>query len=145
MKIGISGASGHLGTAIIAELKKRAPNAQIVGVSRTPEKATSLGIDGDDITTAANANAASTAVSAALDILNTARAVVGAAQNRLEFASDNLATSIENTEAARSSLLDLDVAQEMTMFTSKQILVQSGVSMLAQANQMPQSLLKLFQ
>jgi flagellin len=84
-------------------------------------------------------------VSAALDTLNTARAVVGAAQNRLEFASDNLATSIENTEAARSSLLDLDVAKEMTMFTSKQILVQSGVSMLAQANQMPQSLLKLFQ
>lgn len=84
-------------------------------------------------------------MSAALDVLNNARAVVGAAQNRLEFASDNLATTIENTEAARSSLLDLDVAKEMTMFTSKQILVQSGVSMLAQANQMPQNLLKLFQ
>jgi flagellin len=41
--------------------------------------------------------------------------------------------------------LDLDVAKEMTTFTSKQILVQSGVSMLAQANQTPQSLLKLFQ
>ena len=81
----------------------------------------------------------------AVDTLNTARATVGAAQNRLEFASDNLATTIENTEAARSSLLDLDVASEMTMFTSKQILVQSGVSMLAQANQMPQALLKLFQ
>lgn len=104
-----------------------------------------LGINGTGITTAANANTASTAVSAALDVLNNARAVVGAAQNRLEFASDNLATTIENTEAARSSLLDLDVAKEMTMFTSKQILVQSGVSMLAQANQMPQNLLKLFQ
>ena len=104
-----------------------------------------LGINGGDITTAANANTASTAVSAALDVLNNARAVVGAAQNRLEFASDNLATTIENTEAARSSLLDLDVAKEMTAFTSKQILVQSGVSMLAQANQMPQNLLKLFQ
>lgn len=104
-----------------------------------------LGINGSDILTAANANSASTAVSAALDTLNTARAVVGAAQNRLDFASDNLATTIENTEAARSSLLDLDVASEMTAFTSKQILVQSGVSMLAQANQMPQNLLKLFQ
>ncbi len=104
-----------------------------------------LGINGGSVTTAGNADTASTAVSAALDTLNTARAVVGAAQNRLEFAADNLATSIENTEAARSSLLDLDVAKEMTMFTSKQILVQSGVSMLAQANQMPQSLLKLFQ
>jgi flagellin len=95
--------------------------------------------------TGANADAASTAITTAIDTLNTSRATVGAAQNRLEFASDNLATTIENTEAARSSLLDLDVAQEMTMFTSKQILVQSGVSMLAQANQMPQSLLKLFQ
>ena len=104
-----------------------------------------LGLNGGDVLTDTAANTASTAISAAIDTLNSARAVVGAAQNRLEFAADNLATSIENTEAARSSLLDLDVAKEMTMFTSKQILVQSGISMLAQANQMPQSLLKLFQ
>ena len=116
-----------------------------VTISVNAISAQALGINGGSVTTAANANTASTAVSAALDTLNTARAVVGAAQNRLEFASDNLATTIENTEAARSSLLDLDVASEMTMFTSKQILVQSGVSMLAQANQMPQNLLKLFQ
>lgn len=116
-----------------------------VTISVNAISAEALGINGGDITTAANANTASTAVSAALDTLNNARAVVGAAQNRLEFASDNLATTIENTEAARSSLLDLDVAKEMTAFTSKQILVQSGVSMLAQANQMPQNLLKLFQ
>lgn len=116
-----------------------------VTISVNAISSSALGINGGSVTTAANANTASTAVSAALDTLNTARAVVGAAQNRLEFAADNLATSIENTEAARSSLLDLDVAKEMTMFTSKQILVQSGVSMLAQANQMPQSLLKLFQ
>ena len=81
----------------------------------------------------------------AIDTLNNARASVGAAQNRLDFASDNLASTIENTEASRSSLLDLDVATEMTAFTAKQVLVQSVVAMLAQANQMPQSLLKLFQ
>ena len=80
-----------------------------------------------------------------IDTLNTARANVGASQNRLEFASANLATSVENQEAARSSLLDLDIAAEMTKFTSKQILVQAGVSMLAQANQMPQNLMRLFQ
>ena len=68
------------------------------------------------------ANTASTAISAAIDTLNSARAVVGAAQNRLEFAADNLATSIENTEAARSSLLDLDVAKEMT--TDKRIVAE---------------------
>jgi len=105
----------------------------------------SLGIDGGDILTKANADTASVAISSAIDRLSNARAGVGAAQNRLEFASDNLASTIENTEAARSSLLDLDVASEMTVFTAKQVLVQSGVAMLAQANQMPQSLLKLFQ
>lgn len=116
-----------------------------VTISVNAISAEALGLSGGDITSAANADEASGDVSAALDVLNNARAVVGAAQNRLEFASDNLATTIENTEAARSSLLDLDVDKEMTMFTSKQILVQSGVSMLAQANQMPQNLLKLFQ
>jgi flagellin len=105
----------------------------------------SLGIDGQDILTKAHADTASTAISSAIDVLSKARANVGAAQNRLEFASDNLSTTIENTEAARSSLMDLDVASEMTMFTAKQVLVQSGVAMLAQANQMPQNLLRLFQ
>jgi flagellin len=52
---------------------------------------------------------------------------------------------VENTEAARSALLDLDVAQEMSNFTSKQILVQAGVAMLSQANQLPQNLLRLLQ
>ena len=104
-----------------------------------------LGINGGDILTKANADTASAAVSVAIDRLNTTRAGVGAAQNRLEFAADNLSTTIENTEAARSALMDLDVAAEMTAFTAKQVLVQSGVAMLAQANQMPQNLLKLFQ
>ena len=104
-----------------------------------------LGINGQNILTKSGADAASTAISAAIDTLSQSRASVGAAQNRLDFASDNLASTIENTEAARSSLLDLDVASEMTAFTAKQVLVQSGVAMLAQANQMPQNLLRLFQ
>jgi flagellin len=104
-----------------------------------------LGINGLDVTTAATADAASTAISTAINTLNTARANVGAFQNRLDIAASNLATARENTEAARSALLDLDVAQEMTTFTSQQILVQAGVSMLAQANQLPQNLLRLLQ
>ena len=52
---------------------------------------------------------------------------------------------MENIEAARSQLLDVDVASEMTIFTSKQVLLQAGISMLAQANQIPQNLLRLFQ
>ena len=104
-----------------------------------------LGVNGLDVTTAENADAASIALSTAIDGLNRARATIGAFQNRLEIASSNLATATENTEAARSGLLDLDVASEMTKFTSQQILVQAGVSMLAQANQLPQNLLRLLQ
>ena len=104
-----------------------------------------LGLTATDITNVANADTASTAITAAIDTLNTARASVGAIQNRLEFASANISVSVENAEAARSRLMDLDIAAEMTNFTSKQILVQAGVAMLAQANQLPQNLLRLFQ
>ena len=104
-----------------------------------------LGLAGVDTATEETANAASVAVSDAVTGLNRARANLGALQNRLDIASTNLAVSLENSEAARSQLLDLDMAQEITNFTSKQILLQAGVSMLAQANQLPQNLLRLFQ
>jgi len=104
-----------------------------------------LAVAGGDVLTAANADTASTAITAAIDTLNTSRSEVGAAQNRLQFAAASISVSKENAEAARSSLVDLDVAAEMTTFTSKQILVQAGVSMVAQANQLPQNLLRLFQ
>lgn len=107
--------------------------------------ATDLGVNADDITDTTNAATALTNINAAIDTLNTARADIGAAQNRLDYASENLRVSIENAEAARSTMLDLDLAAEMTTFTSKQVLMQSGVAMLAQANQMPQNLLRLLQ
>lgn len=103
-----------------------------------------LGLKGTSVATEAESKAASAAISDAILKLSTVRANIGASQNRLEFASTNLQTSIENTEAARSDLLDLDVASELTTFTSKQILMQAGVAMLAQANKMPENLLRLF-
>jgi flagellin len=104
-----------------------------------------LGITGLAVDTTTKADTASDAISTAVDTLSTARATVGALQNRLDFASQNISISIENTEAARSNLMDLDMAGEMSTFVSKQILLQAGVSMLAQANQLPQNLLRLFQ
>jgi flagellin len=122
-------------------------NVDDVSVSVNSVTVASLGLTGTSVTgaTKTNADAASTAISTALNTLNTARAGVGAAQNRLQFASDNLATSVQNSEAARSSLMDLDMASEMTKFTSAKVLEDAGISMLAQANQLPQSLMKLFQ
>ncbi len=104
---------------------------------------TSLGLGGTSVDTESNSNAALEAVNSAIDSLNEFRSDVGAAQNRLDFASSNLNVSVENAEAARSTLVDLDIAQEMTKFSSKQVLMQAGVAMLAQANQMPQNLLRL--
>lgn len=121
------------------------PQADEITVSLTSMSAASLGISTTDVTTVDSANMASQAVSAAVDYLNTSRADVGASQNRLEFAAANIATTQENMEAARSNLLDLDVAAEMSRFTSRQMLVQAGVAMLAQANQTPQNLIRLFQ
>lgn len=104
-----------------------------------------LGLGATSITSADNADTASAAVSNAIDDIQIYRANIGASQNRLEFAAANISTALENTEAARSQLLDLDVASEMSNFVSKQLLIQVGVSMLAQANQLPQGLLGLFQ
>ncbi len=95
--------------------------------------------------TATNANAAIDDLNDVITKLAEFRAKVGSSQNRLEFAAANIAISTENAEAARSQLLDADIAVEITRFTSQQILVQAGVSALAQANQLPQNLLRLFQ
>ncbi len=108
-------------------------------------RSTALGIAGTDITTSGNAVTAGNALDGAITDMNSARASLGALMSRFEFASANLATSIENLDAARSTLLDVDMAAEMTQFTSLQVLTQAGVAMLAQANQMPQNLLKLLQ
>jgi flagellin len=64
-------------------------------------------------------------------------------QNRLEHRMNNLATYQENLTASESRIRDVDMAAEMTSYTKENILQQAGTSMLAQANQMPQSILQL--
>ena len=83
------------------------------------------------------------AMDAAINSIADVRATFGAAQNRLEHTITNLGTYQENLSAAESRIRDVDVAAEMVTFTKYQILAQSGTSMLAQANQLPQSVLKL--
>ncbi|MFH1672902.1 MAG: flagellin, partial [Pseudomonadota bacterium] len=73
-----------------------------------------------------------------------ARGDIGASMNRLAYASANLATTIENQQAAESTIRDVDMASEMTDFTKNQILLQAGTAMLAQANIAPQQVLALF-
>ena len=95
------------------------------------------------ITTSSNASAALTTVRTAISALANDRAVVGANMSRLEAESSALANQKDNISAARSRIADVDVAQESANFARQQILVQSGTAMLAQANVMPQSALRL--
>ena len=97
------------------------------------------------ISTVGSANQMIGYVDLALDKLNRQRAELGAYYNRMENTSRALSLSYENMLAADSRIRDADMAAEMVEFTKNQILVQSGVSMLAQANTKPQLILKLLQ
>lgn len=79
----------------------------------------------------------------AIDDVNTARAKLGAQQNRLEHIYNNINTTTENLQAAEARIRDTDMAQEMMEFTKNNILQQAAQAMLAQANQVPQGVLQL--
>ncbi|HTQ98565.1 MAG TPA: flagellin [Candidatus Acidoferrum sp.] len=96
-----------------------------------------------DVSTVAGANAMITAVDAALNTVNGSRATLGAIQNRFESVVTSLQTSSESLSAARSRIQDADFASETANLTKTQILQQAGTAMLAQANQLPQSVLSL--
>jgi flagellin len=100
---------------------------------------------GSSIATPAGAATALTNVKAAIVQLSSDRATVGAYQSRLNYVSEQLTVSKENLTAASSRIQDVDVAEESTNFAKQNILVQSGTAMLAQANQLPQSVLRLLQ
>ena len=104
-----------------------------------------LGVNGISVTgaDATNANAAITAVDTALTSVNTARSTLGAVQNRFQSTVANLQSISESTSASRSQIQDADFAAETAAMSRAQILQQAGVSVLSQANAMPQTVLKL--
>jgi len=95
------------------------------------------------IGSAASAASAMDAIDTALTSVNSYMAEIGAYQNRLQYTMDNLTTMIENYSASESAIRDVDMAAEVTEFTKNQILQQSGMAMLAQANSAPQQILTL--
>ena len=84
-------------------------------------------------------------IDAAITTVSTARSNIGATQNQLTYTLSNLQTAITNVTASRSNLTDADLATEVSAMTQAQILSQAAVSVLAQANSAPQSVLKLLQ
>jgi len=114
---------------------------------------TGLNLSTSTYTTALSSNISSTTsaataltnVKAAISQLTTDRSTLGAFQSRLNFTSEQLVVSKENLSAASSRIKDVDVAEETTQYARFNILVQSGTAMLSQANNMPQSVLRLLQ
>ena len=101
------------------------------------------GINASSITTAGNANSAVAAVTTALATVNTGRSEMGATMNRLQYAADNLANVARNATESRGRVMDADYAKETTELARTQIIAQAGTAMLAQANQMKQTVLSL--
>jgi len=118
-------------------------NGTTIDVSRGNMDLATLEIDDLSVSTFDKAKAAISAVSKAIETVSKQRATFGAVQNRLEHTINNLGVNIENLSAAHSRIRDADMASEMTSFTKSQILVQAGTAMLAQANSVPQNVLRL--
>lgn len=102
-----------------------------------------LGLNSLSLSSITSAQAAITSIDSALTSVNVILGEIGAAQSRFEYASANLAVSVENLSASESTIRDVDMAFEMVNFTRNQILMQAGTAMLAQANLLPQNVLAL--
>jgi flagellin len=113
-----------------------------VTVSISDTDSTALTISG---LTMSSAGAAITAIDAAITAVSTKRGDLGAMQNRFESMVNNLQVGVENLTASESRIRDADMALEMVSFTKSQILLQAGTAMMAQANNVPQSVLRLMQ
>lgn len=105
--------------------------------------ATDLGLDVLDLTNTVNAQSAITALDQAIELKDGERTRIGAYVNRLQHTITNLQVQRENATASESTIRDADVAREMSNFVRAQVLTQTGVSMLAQANQVPQMIAQL--
>lgn len=104
-----------------------------------------MGIDKIDASTEEGAKDALSRMPGALAYISSVRSRLGAYQNRLESTVNNLDVTNENMTAAYSRIMDVDMAEEMTQYTTYQILTQAGTSMLAQANERPSQVLQLLQ
>ena len=112
-------------------------------VNLTAVNASSLLIAELSLTTAAGALTALDVINNAISSITQSRGKVGAVQNRLVRTISNLSISVENLQAAESSIRDADIAEEVAVLTRNQILVQAATAMVGQANLIPQSVLQL--
>jgi flagellin len=125
----------------VFQLGSQAGQTETVAVGDMSAGADGLGVSALNLTT--GASAAIGTIDTAIGKVSTERSSLGAFQNRFESTIRNISVTVENLQAAESRIRDTDMAEEMVNFTRSQILSQAGTAMLAQANQVPQSVLSL--
>ena len=135
----LSGASNSF--SVFIGFKSGSGNSLTVALSDLD--ITSIGLASVNISTSANAQSALSNIDSAISSVASARSVNGSIQNRFEAAIANLQVTSENFTAAESRIRDADIAYETSQFTKNQVLVQSGIAVLAQANALPQQALAL--
>ena len=147
---GISLTDGNLSAGVTFQIGQDNSSSSRLTVSIADSRSAALGssattarLDDQTVSTSAGAQTALSVIDDAINDITTIRGNMGAAMNRLSVTMTNLATAVENFSAANSRIRDVDVAEETAALTRSQILSQAGISVLAQANQAPQSALSL--
>ena len=140
-RIGSFGATGSASS--ILHIGPNAQSFDRVTISIDGTSSGSLSITGTSVTSQAAAESAISSIDTAINSVNKLRSDLGAYVNRLDHAINNLDNQVHNTQSAESLIRDVDFATETSQFTRNQILTQSATAMLAQANQVPQSVLQL--
>jgi flagellin len=138
---GTSGANAN-GDMVFQVGTRNTVNDQIK-ITLKDQDSTALGIEALGVDNLANSQTAIATIDTALDQLATDRATLGSKVNELTSSVDNLAVTIENLSAANSQIKDADLAKESADFTKHQVLMQSGVAMLSQANGISQMVFRL--
>jgi flagellin len=143
MTTGVTGVTGVTAVASVASATDGSGAITTTGVTGVTAVASVASVA--SATAAANASAAITALDTAIEAVSNQRSTFGAGANRLEHAVDNLTNVKTNAEASRSRILDTDYAEATAELARTQIIQQASTAMLAQANQLPQTVLALLQ
>lgn len=136
-------AGGKLKISSLEEFSFTGAAAATAGLDATDKGVKATGFDNVSVKTAEDADLAILSMDAALKAVNSARADLGAMQNRFESVVANLSVNSENLSASKSRIMDADFASETANLSRSQILQQAGTAMVAQANQLPQGVLSL--
>src|SRR5687767_14267945 len=140
---GVKLVDGTIATLTFQVVIRNSAAGNRISVNTVDASAAFLGVDVLELTSAATAQTALSTIDTAIERISAARATLGAAGNRFEAVINTIRTASENLSAAHSRIMDVDMAEEASAMSRAQILAQASIAVLAQANRMPQMMLRL--